>query len=210
MELKGLQRVVGGERGVGEGREGLGRKVGEGGGGEGGGWLEEGYALAFGEGEGKGLMEVGFGVVEGFFLFLFLFLFGGRRGFGGEGVQETVESRLSDVGERGEDGKGVVNGRERWGNRGGRVEDVRGGRFWEGNFGVVDGGEMGGGFPPSCFLDFFGSSGGSSGGRYSSLSGERGEEGGRWERKGYKVGGEKKGEIGMRELSLEKRGEERE
>ena len=33
------------------------------------------------------------------------------------------------IGERGEDGKGAVNGRERWGKRGGRVEDVRGRRF---------------------------------------------------------------------------------
>ena len=43
------------------------------------------------EGEGEGLLEEGFEVVEGFFIFLFLF--GGRRGFGGEGVRETVESR---------------------------------------------------------------------------------------------------------------------
>ena len=108
--------------------------------------------------------------------------------FWGERDQETVENRLSDVGERGEDGKGAVNGRERWRKRGGRVEDVRGGRFWEGNFGVVDGGE---GREESfcllfCFLDFFGRS---CRGRYSSLSSQRegkggGEEGGRRGKRG--------------------------
>ena len=46
---------------------------------------------------------------------------GGSFGWG-EAVRETVESRLSDVGERGEDGKGAVNGGERWGKRGGRLE----------------------------------------------------------------------------------------
>ena len=33
---------------------------------------------------------------------------------------------------RGEDGKGAVNGRERWGKGGGRVEDVRGEGFGRG------------------------------------------------------------------------------
>ena len=146
-------------------------------------------------------MEEGLGVVEGFFLFLFLF--GGGRGLGGEGVQETVESRLSDVGERGGDGKGAVNGRERWGKRGGRVEDVRGGRFWEGNFGVVDGGE---GWEEGfrllfCFLDFFGRS---SGGRYSSLSSQREGKGGGEE------GGRRGGDWRERDTGLEgKRGRER-
>ena len=154
------------------------------------------------------MLEEELGVVEGFFLFLFLF--GGRRGLGGEGVRETVESRLSDVGERG-DGKGAVNGRERWGKRGGRVEDVRGGRFWEGNFGVVDGGE---GWEEGfrlLFSVFWISLGGALGGgilhclvrgKGREGGGERGEEGG-------EIG--EKGIQGWRGKEEEKdRGEERE
>ena len=170
-------------------------------------------------GKGRVCWKRGLELWKVFFFFCF-FLGGGEEGLGGR-VEETVESKLSDV-ERGEDGKGVVNRRERWGKRGGRVEDVGRGRFWERNFGVVDGGE---GWEEGfhllfCFLDFFGRSSG--GGMLHRLNrgkgrgGERGgKKGGRLERKGYRVGGEKrkrkmegmkKGEMGMRELSLEKRG----
>ena len=151
------------------------------------------------EEEGEGFLE-GFGVVEGFFFFLFLF--GGREG--GGGVTETVEW-LSDGGERGE---GAVNGRERW-KRGGRVEDVRG-EFWCGRWR--------GGMVSAFFSVFWISLGGALGEVFFIVysegregGGERGEEGGEIGEKGIqgwrgkeeeKDGGEKKGEIGMRELSL--------
>ena len=113
------------------------------------------------------------------------------------------------------------------GGRGVGGLNVRGGRFWEGNFGVVDGGQ---GWEEGfrllfCFLDFFGRS---SGGSYSSLSsqregkgrgGERGEEGGEIREKGIqgwrgkeeeKDGGQKKGEMGIRNCHCRREGEERE
>ena len=44
---------------------------------------------------------------------------GGRRGFGREGVREAIESRWSGVGEGREYGTGAVSGREGGWERGG-------------------------------------------------------------------------------------------
>ena len=85
-----------------------------------------GDALAFSGRRGRGGF-VGRGAWSCGRFFSFCFFWGEKRVWG-EGVRETVESRLSDVGERGEDGKGAVNGKERWGKRGGRVEDVKRGK----------------------------------------------------------------------------------
>ena len=83
------------------------------------------------------------------FFFLCFFL-GGEEGFEGR----ELEKQLRVGWGKGRRWKGAVSGREKWG-RGVTGLEIRGGRFWEGNFGVMwEGRDQRGVFPPS--FPFFG------------------------------------------------------